>query len=220
MDNDRPWCQAKRLALPRQRVGPASGHLGCRVIRRNLLNVPDKFREGTGNLPKSWRRFDGLGGKRTLAVVRAAAHAQAEPGAIDFIHPLHIFGQPGGRADAEDQHAAGQRVKSSRVPNARAARQPAPRHVDGIARTSFAAACRSPKGRSRMILMHAITTPTKAVAGSVLLSLREMLFHLAERDECSPPMLRSTLAAAMTRMVHGIGIVARGIAEWANPTSA
>ncbi len=105
------------------------------MIGRYLLNVSDKFGERAGNLLKSRRRFDSLGRKRTFPVVGAAAHAQAKSGPINFVHALHILCQPRSHADAEDQDAARQRVERACMPNARAARQPAPRHVDGIARS-------------------------------------------------------------------------------------
>ena len=59
-----------------------------------------------------------------VGVEGVAAGAQQDDGPVGLGHPLDVFDQPRRRADADDQHARGQRVERAGMPDLHASQGP------------------------------------------------------------------------------------------------
>ena len=113
INRHRPWLQIDVLPGPRQVVCPATLNFKRRVGRRALHDLADQPAGSTMDLFERRLRRLRVKSNFPLNVFRRAALAQQKRRPVSLLHALHVFDQARRRADADHEHAGGQRVERS-----------------------------------------------------------------------------------------------------------
>ena len=124
MNHHRPRRQFRLAALASELIGPPAGDLQRRERRRPLVDPPDQARGGPCELFPSGNRDAGQLGHVPLDILGGALPAQQKRPSVSLGHPLHVSDQPRGGADADHEHAGGERVEGAGVAGLDRSRQP------------------------------------------------------------------------------------------------